>query len=68
MHTGWEISCCPGRWDAFSWSAGGGGSNQGCSSFGGWGLQASSFSLGSRVEHCSDPSWWGTISEGCRKL
>ena len=30
-------------------------------------MLGSSFSLGSRVEHCSDPSCWGTISEGCLK-
>lgn len=31
-------------------------------------MQGSSFSLGSSMEHCREPSCWGTISEGCLKL
>lgn len=67
MHTGWEVSGCPSLWDVLSCSTGGWVSSQGWSSFGGCGLQASSFSRGCRVGHCIDPSCWDTISEGCLK-
>lgn len=42
-------------------------SSQGCSSLGECGWQGRSLFLGSRAEHCRDPSCWG-ISEGGLKL